>query len=599
MRSWFLLFLCSVLFHSPLAAFAGTETEIGTWSIVQGSVLVLKEIDGKKWLLQTTSDRRSYVIRGKNFLTNKNVILTRRVSPSEVANEETELGGMFPAASGDTPQGWPGEWWSSQGYVQNDEGEFIKGVSDESVPEAVEATVNVEKQSESRPVPSAASRSQVPSSRSARAETGSLMTCAGDEFDPQGYLQANKDLKAAGVDPCSHYTTHGKSEGRSPNPYNISNQSKVSLTTCNGDAFDPRGYLETNKDVEAAGVDACSHYTTHGKSEGRNPNPYNLSSQPNVSLSVCNGDAFDPDGYLSVNSDVKAAGVDPCAHYTSHGKREGRSPNPKNIGGGGTSGGGTTGGGTTGGGTSGGGTTGGGTTGGGTTGGGTTGGGTTGGGTTGGGTTGGGSGGDDAKVKISSSDANGTYEYKYFPQAGVPQNAEEGVVKGLMPSHAIIATDSGNMDPNAAIGVEYKLYDSTGKLIVFARDTMGAYHPAFWSDEVKMKTYNQAVWEVWNKWRNNFRAFDPFNSAIDRGNNHRDPFTVYLKPGNYRWEITNIGNTRIHFRADYVGARGDSLFCEYVPKGESRSRSLNIEYSQNTALKLNTNNYGNGNNCGD
>lgn len=36
---------------------------------------------------------------------------------------------------------------------------------------------------------------------------------------------------------------------------------------------------------------------------------------------------FDPDFYLAENSDVRAAGVDPFAHYISDGKREGRAPN--------------------------------------------------------------------------------------------------------------------------------------------------------------------------------------------------------------------------------------------------------------------------------
>ena len=507
MRKWFLLLVCSVLMHSPLKAFADTETEVGTWKVMQDSVLILKQIDGKKWLLQTTADRRSYVIRGKNFLTNKNVVLSRPVSPNEIANEETGLEGLFPSASGETPQGWPGEWWSSRGYVQNDNGEFVKGVGDESVSDADQVTASIENESDGQATSNIGARSDATFTGSARAETGSLITCNGDAFDPDGYLSVNPDLKSAGVDPCAHYTSHGKREGRSPNPKNI-------------------------------GV---------GTSGGRAV----------VSLNTCNGDAFDPDGYLSVNPDVKSAGVDPCTHYTSHGKREGRSPNPKNIGGG-ASGGGTSGGGTS-----------------------------------------GGNGGDDARVNISSSDGNGSYDYKYFPQPGVPQNAQEGVVKGLMPSHAIIATDSGSMDANAAVGVEYRLYDSTNKLIVYVRDTMGAYHPAFWSDEAKMKTYAQAVWAVWNRWRNNFRRFGPFENAIDRGNNHRDQFTVYLKPGNYRWEITNIGNTRIHFRADYVGERGGELFCEHVPKGESRNKNFSIQYSKDTSLKLNTNNYGNGHNCGD
>lgn len=35
---------------------------------------------------------------------------------------------------------------------------------------------------------------------------------------------------------------------------------------------------------------------------------------------------FDPDWYLEINPDVKAAGVDPCKHYMSHGRFEGRMP---------------------------------------------------------------------------------------------------------------------------------------------------------------------------------------------------------------------------------------------------------------------------------
>ncbi len=112
-----------------------------------------------------------------------------------------------------------------------------------------------------------------------------------------------------------------------------------SLINCSGDEFDPKGYLAVNPDVESAGADACAHYTSHGKKEGRSPNPKNLvgqnvgSSGGNDGLINCSGDQFDPEGYLLVNPDLEAAGVDACAHYTSHGKKEGRSPNPKNRGG--------------------------------------------------------------------------------------------------------------------------------------------------------------------------------------------------------------------------------------------------------------------------
>ncbi len=170
---------------------------------------------------------------------------------------------------------------------------------------------------------------------------GSLTTCSGDAFDAEGYLLVNPDVKAAGVDACSHYTTHGKKEGRSPNPKNIQGQQqtetrKEGLIICDGVIFDSDGYLETNKDVKSAGVEPCKHYREFGKKEGRNPNPYNYSmsgGQRNDGLITCSGDLFDPDGYLLVNGDVKQAGVDACSHYSTHGKKEGRSPNPKNRGG--------------------------------------------------------------------------------------------------------------------------------------------------------------------------------------------------------------------------------------------------------------------------
>ncbi len=33
-------------------------------------------------------------------------------------------------------------------------------------------------------------------------------------FDPAGYLKANPDVAAAGVDPVEHFLRHGRSEGR-------------------------------------------------------------------------------------------------------------------------------------------------------------------------------------------------------------------------------------------------------------------------------------------------------------------------------------------------------------------------------------------------
>jgi hypothetical protein len=68
-------------------------------------------------------------------------------------------------------------------------------------------------------------------------------------------------------------------------------------------------YLDQYADVAAAGIDPLAHYTYFGWREGRDPNA-----------------AFSTDEYLMVNPDVRAAGVNPLAHYTSWGWQEARDP---------------------------------------------------------------------------------------------------------------------------------------------------------------------------------------------------------------------------------------------------------------------------------
>lgn len=115
-------------------------------------------------------------------------------------------------------------------------------------------------------------------------------------FDPNWYLQQNKDVAAAGVDPRTHFDTFGWKEGRNPSSY-----------------FDTSDYLSSYGDVAAAGVNPLEHYLQFGMTEGRSPfaGPSPL---------------FDPNYYLSQNPDVKAAGVDPISHYQQFGFKEGRDP---------------------------------------------------------------------------------------------------------------------------------------------------------------------------------------------------------------------------------------------------------------------------------
>ena len=113
-------------------------------------------------------------------------------------------------------------------------------------------------------------------------------------FDAVYYLEANPDVKKAGVKPLKHYSTTGWREGRNPNTL-----------------FDVFHYLETNPDVKNAGVEPFQHYLTFGWKEGRNPSPL-----------------FDVKFYLENNPDVKENSIEPLFHYLTHGWREKRNPNP-------------------------------------------------------------------------------------------------------------------------------------------------------------------------------------------------------------------------------------------------------------------------------
>jgi serralysin len=73
--------------------------------------------------------------------------------------------------------------------------------------------------------------------------------------------------------------------------------------------FDAQYYLQHNPDVAAAGVDPLAHFNTHGWREGRNPNAL-----------------FDTERYLTTYGDVAAANVNPFDHFNTFGWREGRDP---------------------------------------------------------------------------------------------------------------------------------------------------------------------------------------------------------------------------------------------------------------------------------
>ncbi|MGK7867798.1 calcium-binding protein [Falsiroseomonas sp. E2-1-a20] len=119
-------------------------------------------------------------------------------------------------------------------------------------------------------------------------------------FDYAGYLAANPDVAATGLDAYQHYDAFGWREGRDPSAQ-----------------FDTRLYLQANPDVAAAGINPLAHFLANGQAEGRQ-------AADSFGLTV-NG--FDRTFYLLANPDVAAVGMDPLAHYSQFGWREGRDPN--------------------------------------------------------------------------------------------------------------------------------------------------------------------------------------------------------------------------------------------------------------------------------
>lgn len=130
-----------------------------------------------------------------------------------------------------------------------------------------------------------------------------------------------------------------------------------------GATFDPEAYLEANADVRAAGIPAHLHYLCHGMLEGRLAAPAQTLSvpepqpEPEISIAsvpvpgietpvvvddtipgsweqslvpetpladVIGDDPFNRDFYLSIYPDIALAGIDAEQHYRCHGKSEGR-----------------------------------------------------------------------------------------------------------------------------------------------------------------------------------------------------------------------------------------------------------------------------------
>ena len=158
-------------------------------------------------------------------------------------------------------------------------------------------------------------------------------------IDDLFYYAHNHDVWNAHVDADAHYNAIGWKEGRDPSAFFSTVGLSGDQRRREGDrrqsahavrqvgwkegripslAFDPGAYLAANPDVKAAGIDPLAHFLQFGAGEGR---------QPIAPTEYLAANGFDYVYYLQTNRDVVAAGVDPFQHFQTIGWKEGRNPN--------------------------------------------------------------------------------------------------------------------------------------------------------------------------------------------------------------------------------------------------------------------------------
>jgi glycosyltransferase involved in cell wall biosynthesis len=184
-------------------------------------------------------------------------------------------------------------------------------------------------------------------------------------FDRDFYLNANPELRQAGLDPVLHYLRKGELAGLRPcrnfdpakfwqllsvdemvdaanlfvhfvtaygadfsifeaggvtppkapappaPPAIVFDAQVYELANDIRDHFDAAYYLKQIPSAAESGLDPVLHYLTIGEKLGLNPQP-----------------GFDVNYYLDTNIDLKMAGISPFGHYIRHGRAERRSPSP-------------------------------------------------------------------------------------------------------------------------------------------------------------------------------------------------------------------------------------------------------------------------------
>ncbi|MGE0279128.1 MAG: glycosyltransferase [Rhizobiaceae bacterium] len=129
-------------------------------------------------------------------------------------------------------------------------------------------------------------------------------------FDPDWYIAAYPDVRAAKTDPLLHYLAAGADEGRNPSRY-----------------FDTRFYVEQYPDVGRSGVNALLHYLQTGRFEGRRTCPATDTATSGAEYqAISSSPLFNREWYLDTYNDVKTNGIDPVVHYLTAGAAQGFDP---------------------------------------------------------------------------------------------------------------------------------------------------------------------------------------------------------------------------------------------------------------------------------
>ncbi|OYU68223.1 MAG: hypothetical protein CFE22_00650 [Cytophagaceae bacterium BCCC1] len=120
------------------------EIEVGKWTLLPGSILIIKKTNDTYWLLQTDENRSYYVLRGLNFLFNSDVQISKPINKNKLSNEITSERGLMPAKNGNLPSKWETKWWTTNGFFRNAKGEFVKATGDNQNPPITTPPVNNE-----------------------------------------------------------------------------------------------------------------------------------------------------------------------------------------------------------------------------------------------------------------------------------------------------------------------------------------------------------------------------------------------------------------------------------------------------------------------